>query len=144
MKVENTTHVALLAGAAQYVTKIRGRDNCPLAEMEQVEQTVRSGAIGGSREMDMPSKNQIQLTVVVNGEPTIVEANVEAPLRTVIPKALHQTGNSGQPPENWELRDTGGTLLELDAKIETFNFTPESRLFLNLKAGIGGHGQPSH
>ena len=92
----------------------------------------------------MPSKNQIQLTVVVNGEPTIVEANVEAPLRTVIPKALHQTGNSGQPPENWELRDTGGTLLELDAKVETFTFTPESRLFLNLKAGIGGHGQPSH
>lgn len=81
---------------------------------------------------------QIALTVVVNGQPTTVEASSEAPLHTVIPKALQQTGNSGQPPENWELRDAAGQLLDLAKKIEDFGFPPGATLFLNLKAGVGG------
>jgi uncharacterized protein DUF2604 len=82
--------------------------------------------------------NKIELTVIVNGQPTVVEANVNAPLHTVIPKALEQTGNTGQPPSNWELRDAGGNLLPVDNKIETFGFVPGTHLFLNLKAGVGG------
>lgn len=84
------------------------------------------------------SDNQVQLEIVVNGQPTIVDANINAPLRTVIPKALHDTGNAGQPAENWELRDSGGVLLPLDQKIEDFHFQPGVKLFLNLKAGVGG------
>jgi Protein of Unknown function (DUF2604) len=83
-------------------------------------------------------ENEIDLTIVVNGQPTIVRANKNAPLRTVIPRALEQTGNAGQPPDNWELRDAAGALLSLDQKIGDFNFQPDVRLFLNLKAGIGG------
>lgn len=84
----------------------------------------------------MPEK--LQLAIVVNGTPTVVEANSHAPLHTVIPKALDQTGNSGQPPENWELRDAAGTLLDGSKKIEDFHFPPDIRLFLSLKAGVGG------
>jgi hypothetical protein len=80
----------------------------------------------------------VQLVIVVNGSPTLVEANPEAPLESVIPKALDQTGNSGQPPENWELRDAGGTLLDVHKKIEDFHFPSDVRLFLSLKAGVGG------
>ncbi len=86
----------------------------------------------------MPSANQLELAVVVNGQPTLVQANLNAPLHTVIPRALEQTGNAGQPPENWELRDAAGALLDLDRKIGDFNFPPDVRLFLNLKAGVGG------
>ena len=82
--------------------------------------------------------NQLDIAVVVNGQPTVVQANMHAPLRTVIGKALEQTGNAGQPPENWELRDAGGAQLPLDQKIEEFAFPPNVRLFLNLKAGVGG------
>ena len=82
--------------------------------------------------------NKIELTVVVNGQATVVEGNLNAPLHTIIPRALDQTGNSGQPPENWELRDAQGTLLDTSKKIGSFNFTPDTRLFLNLKAGVGG------
>ncbi|HVA10219.1 MAG TPA: DUF2604 domain-containing protein [Acidimicrobiales bacterium] len=82
--------------------------------------------------------NHLDLTIVVNGQPTVVSTNLEAPLLTVIPKALEQTGNVGQPPENWELRDVSGTLLDLNQKIETYGFNSQTRLFLNLKAGIGG------
>jgi hypothetical protein len=83
-------------------------------------------------------ENEIDLVIVVNGQPTVVKANKNAPLHTVISRALDQTGNAGQPPENWELRDAAGALLPLDQKIEEFNFPSDIRLFLNLKAGVGG------
>jgi hypothetical protein len=84
------------------------------------------------------SGNKIDLAVVVNGQPVLVEVNLNAPLRTVIPKALEESGNTGQPPENWELRDADGAELDLDRKIGDYGFAPDVRLFLNLKAGIGG------
>lgn len=84
------------------------------------------------------AENKLALTLVVNGQETVVEGNLNAPLRTLIPRALDQTGNSGQPPENWELRNDQGTLLDVSHKLSTFGFTSGSRLFLNLKAGVGG------
>jgi hypothetical protein len=84
--------------------------------------------------------NKIQLTVVVNGQPIVVDANVNSPLHAIIPRALEQTANTGQPPDNWELRDAQGTLLDTSKKISSFNFPPGTRLFLNLKAGVGGAG----
>lgn len=85
--------------------------------------------------------NEVELAIVVNGQPTMVRANKNAPLRTVMARALEQTGNAGQPPDNWELRDSAGALLPLDQKIEEFNFPAEVRLFLNLKAGVGGESR---
>lgn len=83
-------------------------------------------------------ENKVNLEVIVNGQPTTVEANKNAPLRTIIERALQQTGNAGQPPDNWELRDAAGVLLPLDQKIEDFHFPTDVKLFLNLKAGVGG------
>lgn len=82
--------------------------------------------------------NQLQIEVIVNGQPTTVRANKNAPLHTIIPRALAETGNAGQPPESWELRDVAGVLLPPDQKIEEFNFPAGVKLFLNLKAGVGG------
>ena len=85
--------------------------------------------------------NHMPVTVVVNGTPTVVEANGNAPLHTVIPRALQQTGNTGQPPEEWELRDAAGTLLDDSRKIKEYvaSAGPEGlRVFLSLKAGVGG------
>lgn len=84
------------------------------------------------------SANKVDLAVVVNGQPVLLEVNLNAPLRTVIPKALEESGNTGQPAENWELRDADGAELDLDRKIGDYGFPPDVRLFLNLKAGIGG------
>ena len=84
------------------------------------------------------NKNTETLTVVVNGTPTEVDVNDNAPLHTIIPKALHQTGNEGQPPENWELKDKDGKELDLNKKIGDFGFPAGVKLFLSLKAGIGG------
>ncbi len=84
-------------------------------------------------------KNQVELLVVVNGQPTTVTANRNAPLHSIIGHALAQTGNAaGQSPENWELRDDAGAVLPGDQKIGDFGFPEDARLFLNLKAGVGG------
>ncbi len=83
-------------------------------------------------------ENKLSLSVIVNGQPVEVEANQNAPLHTVIPRALEESGNSGQGPENWELRDVQGNLLDTSKKIEEFAFAAGTRLFLNLKAGVGG------
>ena len=81
---------------------------------------------------------KITLTIIVNGQPTEVEANLNAPLRSVIGKALEQTGNEGQGPENWELKTFEGAVLPLDQKIEEFGFTEDTKLSLSLKAGVAG------
>jgi len=82
--------------------------------------------------------NEIELIVVVNGQAVTVEANVNAPVKTIIPHALHESGNSGQPPENWELKDNDGNALDPNRKIEDFQFASGTTLFLSLKVGIGG------
>jgi hypothetical protein len=86
----------------------------------------------------MPQKNLIDLNVVVNGQPTLVKANTEAPLSTVVEHALQQSGNSGQPISNWELRDASGQILDLSRTVESYNLQSGTTLFLNLKAGVGG------
>ena len=88
----------------------------------------------------MADPKKISITVVVNGKPTDVDAFDNEPLGSIIPDALQQTGNTGQPQENWELRDSDGTLLDPDKLIEDYGFSDKVRLFLNLKAGVGGNG----
>ena len=82
--------------------------------------------------------NKITLTVVVNGRETEVEANVNAPLQTIIPEALRETGNTGQPPENWRILDQPGNQLDPNRKIEDYNLIGGTKLFLSLKEGVGG------
>ena len=86
----------------------------------------------------MPNPNEFDLIVVVNGQPTPVRANLQAPLRTAIEHALQASGNSGQPIDNWEMRDAAGQILDPARKIGDFNFPTGVTLFLNLKAGVGG------
>lgn len=86
----------------------------------------------------MPGPNEFALVVVINGQPFPITANVNEPLRVVVVKALAESKNSGQPAENWELRDEAGALLDLAQKVGEFHFAPGAKLFLSLKAGIGG------
>ena len=88
--------------------------------------------------MSKKKENKETLTIVVNGQPVEVEVNENAPLRSVIGKALEKSGNVGQPAENWELKDAAGALLDLNKKIEENNFPDGVKLFLSLKAGVAG------
>jgi hypothetical protein len=86
----------------------------------------------------MTSKNKIQLVVVVNGVETVVDANLNAPLRTVAQHALNASGNQGRPLADWELKDERGQLLDLDRAVSTFNFAANAVLYLTLSVGVNG------
>ena len=83
--------------------------------------------------------HEIEFTVVVNGQPVAFDhINVKTHLRDIVKIALDKSGNSGQPIDNWELRDAGGQVLELNRTIESYGIVTGANLFLNLKAGVGG------
>lgn len=82
------------------------------------------------------SNNKITLTIVANGEAVAVEANFNAPLQTVIGKALEESVNVGQPPESWELKDEAGNVLDASKKVK--DLAAGVKLFLGLKAGAAG------
>ncbi|MCA0049447.1 DUF2604 domain-containing protein [Mesorhizobium sp. B283B1A] len=81
---------------------------------------------------------KIEISVVVNGQPTQVEANPNQPLHVVLTKALENTQNVAQPAENWELKDEAGNLLDVDKKVGDFGFANPVTLYLSLKAGVAG------
>lgn len=90
------------------------------------------------KDKDDKDREAIDLVIVINGQPFEVEAEKKEPLRAVVARALEKSNNTGQPPENWELRDESGKLLDLAKKVSDFHFTDNTKLFLSLKAGIGG------
>ena len=81
---------------------------------------------------------QIQLTFIINGANFSLETNVNAPLKEAVARALAESGNTGRPASEWQVRDTNGVLLEIDRKIEDFHFANGTRLFLTLAVGAGG------
>lgn len=87
---------------------------------------------------DHSKPNVLALTVLVAGRPVQVQANVNAPLRTVLNKALEESENEGQAPENWEMRNEAGNLLDLDRKVGDLDIAPGSLLSASLRAGAAG------
>ena len=82
-------------------------------------------------------QNLTTLLIIVNGTPTEVKINQNAPLKAAAEKALEQTGNTGRPIEDWQIK-WEGQVLDMDKKIKEFNFPDGVELFLSLNAGVGG------
>ncbi len=82
--------------------------------------------------------NKIELTVVVNGTDVKVELNSDTPLRDLVIMALNKSGNTGQPVENWILKDIKGNPIDVSKTAADLHFNEHTVLFLSLKAGIGG------
>lgn len=83
-------------------------------------------------------ENQIQLLFIVNGTETLVEkVNVNQPLHVPVQKALDQTGNNGRQIDDWQVIYNDQTL-DINRKVEEYNFLKNGVIFLSLKAGQGG------
>lgn len=80
----------------------------------------------------------VEITMVVNGQPVLIKAVQQQPLHVARQKALEETKNVAQPPENWEIKNEAGELLDPDKKVVEFAFGEEVTLFLSLKAGVAG------
>lgn len=79
-----------------------------------------------------------RLIVNVAGEPVTIQANPDKLLWVVMNQAFGAAGRTGEPWENWELRDDDGRLLDIEIKVRDFGWVPDTLLFLNMKAAIGG------
>ena len=88
----------------------------------------------------MSEKTQkITLVFIINGQDFRIDTNVNAPLIPAIQKALQDSGNTGRNPDEWELRDASGVLLEKHRTPKDLNLRDGARLFLSLRVGAGGH-----
>ena len=84
------------------------------------------------------SDRYIDFKFIVNGQAVPVKADLGWEFGEAAVKALEESGNSGQPIENWELRDGSGQVLDMGTKIARSGIKEGATLFLNLRAGVGG------
>ena len=93
----------------------------------------------------MPNKDhkdrRVRLIFVINGQNFPVEADRDAPLLDAVRKALLESGNTGRPPEEWEVRDIKGVLLPQMRSPQELGLHHDARLFLSLQVGAGGFGE---
>lgn len=86
----------------------------------------------------MPSEQNIDVTVVVSGQPERLKVNVHQTLEHLVHEALQTSGNQGQPPSEWELRTEDGSLLDQATTVAAAGIHDGVTLFLSPKAGAGG------
>lgn len=79
----------------------------------------------------------ITVTLIINGTPERVRINENAPLKTLVQKALTESGNEGRKEQDWQLK-LGAQVLDLDKKLANYGIQDGAELFLSLKAGHGG------
>lgn len=77
--------------------------------------------------------------VIVNGQPTDVEATTTTMISTVIRTALELSNNTGRPQSDWEqLKKTDGTSIPSNKRVRDLKLAEDEVVYLSLKAGIGG------
>lgn len=88
----------------------------------------------------MPEHNQqnIEVIVVVSGQPERIKTNVHQTLDHVVHEALQKSGNRGQSSSDWELRTEDGRLLDQGLTVAAAAIHDGATLFLSPKAGAGG------
>ena len=85
--------------------------------------------------------HKIRIVFIINGQDYSIESNVNAPLMAAVQRALTESDNTGRPPEEWEVRDASGVLLEKNRTPKDLGLLEGVRLFLSLRVGAGGVDQ---
>jgi len=85
----------------------------------------------------MANEKNVSVSIVVNGTPVEVDGNEQAAVASLIEKALHASGNVGQPASNWRLTDSNGEPVDNNMKIGAA-IAGNIKLYLTLNAGVAG------
>lgn len=88
----------------------------------------------------MPKSPNINVQVVVSGQPTSLKVNLHQTVEHLVKEALNESGNKGQPPADWELRTSDGALINQALAIGAAGLLDGATLFLSPRAGAGGAG----
>lgn len=86
----------------------------------------------------MAKAENIDVQIVVSGQPITIKTNINQFVEHLVKEALKESGNKGQPPSEWELRTSDGTLIDQTLKIAVAGITDGATLFLSPRAGAGG------
>jgi Protein of Unknown function (DUF2604) len=84
------------------------------------------------------SDKEIDLTIVVSGQPHAERVNDNQPVHALVEHALKDSGNQGQPAADWELRKVDGTLIDQNSTALQAGLADGMTLFLTPRAGAGG------
>ncbi len=87
----------------------------------------------------MAQSESINVQVVVSGQPATIKVNIHQTVEHLVKEALRESGNKGQPPSEWELRTSDGTLIDQSLAIGAAGIVEGTVLFLSPRAGAGGH-----
>jgi hypothetical protein len=93
---------------------------------------------GGNPGTGGGNDKKVNLTVIVSGTPTEVDANPNQKLHVVAQKALEQTGNTARPLSEWTLKTRDGVVLNMNNTVESYELKDGDVLVLSLDAGVGG------
>ena len=85
--------------------------------------------------------HKICLVFIINGVDISIEVNLDAPLIEAVQRVLEESNNTGRPPEEWEVRNVDGVLLEMNRTPKELILQEGARLFLSLRVGAGGIDQ---
>lgn len=80
----------------------------------------------------------IDVTVVVSGQPERLKVNVHQTLDHIVHEALQRSRNQGQASSDWELRTEDGRLLDQSVTVAVASIHDGQTLFLSPRAGAGG------
>jgi Protein of Unknown function (DUF2604) len=82
--------------------------------------------------------NKINVIVVVSGVDQPVEVNPHQTVGHLAEEALKDSGNAGQPLENWEMKTAEGVIIPFESHIAEAGIGEGSKVYLTPKAGSGG------
>ena len=85
------------------------------------------------------SDKHFEITIIVNGKPFEIKVADDEEIGEAVEEALKDSGNPGQSADRWELRDESGQTIDTGKKIGESGIKAGAKLFLNLKAGVGGN-----
>ena len=83
----------------------------------------------------------MEVVFIVNGVNVKVKVLPTGYIRTGKKKALELSGNTGRPPEEWDVHSDAGQSLDSDARWNKYGVEDGDRIFLNLKIGVGGESE---
>jgi len=78
------------------------------------------------------------LIFIINGEGVPVSCNTDDYIGTARNLALSESHNTGRPPNEWEIRNEKGYLLDPELTIDDHGLKNGDKLFLTLQVGVGG------
>jgi hypothetical protein len=86
----------------------------------------------------MSKSPNIDVQIVVSGQTITIRTNLNQTVEHLVREALKESGNRGQPADQWELRTSDGALVDQSIKVEAAGIVGGVTLYLSPRAGAGG------